>query len=194
MRTSCAYREPNDDRQRPRSFLTSMSFSQGSTMPNLRTAITGQWHPARGLSLIELMMALTITGVLAALAWPRFEAQLQKARRSEAHAALGEVLTAQFRFRSTHKRYAGSLAELGLGIDPLHHYQLHLLDVPKSGEDGADDEPFRDGFIALAVPRKESAQAHDQACAELRLSMKGRELSRSALDKTGEPSDVCWPR
>ncbi len=163
-------------------------------MPIHQIASPGRWPPVRGLSLIELMIALCITGVLAAIAWPRFEAQLQKARRSEAHAALGEVLTAQSRFRSTHKHYAGSLAELGMGIDPLQHYQLRLLDLPKSAEDGADEEPFRQGFIALAVPQKGSTQAHDQACAELRLSLKGRELSRSALDKTGAPSSVCWPR
>ncbi len=158
------------------------------------TPLPGQRHRTRGLSLIEIMTALSIIAVLAALAWPQFQAQLQKARRSEAQTALTAVLAAQSRYRSTHKHYAGSLAELGLGHDPLQHYQLRLLDLPKSAEDGAGDEPFRQGFIALAVPRVGSAQAHDQACAELRLSLRGRELTHSAQDKTGAPSTVCWPR
>lgn len=146
------------------------------------------------MSLIELLVALLITAVLAVLAWPRLEAHLHKARRSEAQAALADVLNAQARYRSTHKRYARSLAELGLGIDPLHHYQLRLLALPRSGEADADEDPFRQGFVALAVPLKSSTQIHDLACAELRLSLKGRELTHSAFDKAGNPSASCWPQ
>lgn len=153
-----------------------------------------QLSSSQGVSLIELMVALLITAILTALAWPRFEAQVQKARRSEAQTALTEVLAAQSRYRSTHRRYAGSLAELGLGVTPLQHYQLHLLDLPRDDEGGHSEPPFHDGFVALAVPRKDSPQVHDQACAELRLSLKGREITHSALDKAGGPSLVCWPQ
>ncbi|MGM9515167.1 type IV pilin protein [Roseateles sp. DB2] len=152
--------------------------------------------PHAGLSLLELMIALLITATLATLTWPRFETFLHKARRSEAQTALAEVLTAQSRYRSTHRRYAGSLAELGLAASPLMHYQLRLLDLPKStdGDDDADAEPFSKGFVALAVPLRTSTQARDQACAELRLTLQGRQLTHSASDSGGSPNPQCWPQ
>lgn len=164
--------------------------------------------PARqaGLSLIELLIALLITAALATLSWPRFEALLHKARRSEAHSALAEILQAQSRYRSTHRRYAGSLAELGLGLSPLQHYQLRLLDLPKPLDPGGDPDgdphsdpdsdsaPFSKGFVALAAPLKTSTQARDRSCAELRLTLRGRQVSHSATDDTGSPSTQCWPQ
>ncbi|MBB2486396.1 prepilin-type N-terminal cleavage/methylation domain-containing protein [Mitsuaria sp. WAJ17] len=154
-------------------------------------------HPARrcqsGLSLIEVLVALCITATLAALAWPRFEGVLHRARRSEAQTALSEVLNAQSRYRSSHGRYAGSLAELGLAASPLQHYQLRLLDLPKSDAD-PDAEPFSKGFVAQATPQLTSPQAHDRACAVLRLTLEGRQLTHSASDAAGRPSTPCWPR
>lgn len=159
-----------------------------------------------GLSLIELLIALFITATLATLSWPRFETLLHKARRSEAHSALADVLHAQSRYRSTHRRYAGSLAELGLGVSPLQHYRLRLLELPKTaGSDGGTDsgtdsgtdaalEPFSNGFIALASPLRTSTQARDRACAELRITLRGRQVSHSASDEAGSPSTQCWPQ
>ena len=159
-----------------------------------------------GLSLIEILIVLLITAALATLSWPRFETLLHKARRSEAHSALAEILHAQSRYRSTHRRYAGSLAELGMGVSPLQHYQLRLLDLPKTmdpgGDSGAgpdsdpdtDPAPFSKGFIAVASPLKTSTQTRDRVCAELRLTLRGRQVSHSATDDTGSPSPQCWPQ
>lgn len=118
---------------------------------------------------------------------------MHRARRSEAQTALSELLNAQSRYRSSHRRYAGSLAELGLAASPLQHYQLRLLDLPPADTD-ADAEPFSRGFVALATPLPGSPQAHDRACAVLRLTLDGRQLTHSASDATGSPSTPCWPQ
>ncbi|HLO96793.1 MAG TPA: type IV pilin protein [Burkholderiaceae bacterium] len=165
-----------------------------------------------GFSLIELMITLLITATLAAIAWPRFEEFLRKARRSEAQTALAEVLNAQSRYRSTHRHYAGSLADLGLAASPLQHYQLRLLDLPRTAEtepgtgpgtepdtDPDPDtephaDPFSHGFVALASPLRTSPQARDRACAELRLTLRGRQVTQSAVDAAGSSSPQCWPQ
>lgn len=116
---------------------------------------------------------------------------MHRARRSEAQTALSELLNAQSRYRSSHRRYAGSLAELGLAASPLQHYQLRLLDLPPADTDA---EPFSRGFVALATPLPASPQAHDRACAVLRLTLDGRQLTHSASDATGSPSSPCWPQ
>ena len=165
--------------------------------PTRRSSGIGRPAPgvrqASGLSLIEILVALCITATLAALAWPRFEGVLHRARRSEAQTALAEVLNAQSRYRSTHPRYAGSLAELGLAASPLEHYQLRLLDLPKSGS-APESAPFQHGFVALASPLRTSPQLHDLPCAELRLTLEGRQVTHSASDAAGRPSPPCWPR
>jgi len=167
--------------------------------PSLRPpghASLGLRPPAQrclGLTLIELLIALCITATLAAIAWPRFEGILHRARRSEAQTALSEVANAQSRYRSSHRRYAGSLAELGLGTSPLQHYQLRLLDLPKA-EGDTEADAFSHGFVALATPLPTSPQAHDRLCAELRLTLEGRQLTHSAKDAAGGPSAPCWPQ
>ncbi len=153
--------------------------------------------PARrqgaGLSLVELLVALCITATLAALAWPHFQGAMHRARRSEAQTALSELLNAQSRYRSSHRRYAGTLAELGFGTSSLQHYQLRLLDLPKAADD-AETEPFSKGFVALATPLHTSPQAHDRTCAVLSLTLEGRQLTHNASDATGSPSAPCWPQ
>ena len=61
---------------------------------------------AAGFSLIELMVATSISGVLASVAYPGFAGSMQKARRSEALVALMQVQQAEERFRSNGGRYA----------------------------------------------------------------------------------------
>ncbi len=149
---------------------------------------------ARGFTLIELLLVLMISLVLCLLAWPRFEAQLHKARRSEAQAALTSLLHAQARYRSNHRRYARSLAELSATAPSLRHYELGLQGLPASDAGGADDDAFRQGFVATATPRAGSTQVRDALCAELRLTLDGQQVRQTAIDRAGSATDACWPQ
>jgi len=81
-----------------------------------------------GWTLMELMVAMTIVGLLATLAWPQYRQQQRQARRSDARAALQQVLIDQNRYRSEHPQYASSLSELGwTGEQSAQgHYQLKI--------------------------------------------------------------------
>lgn len=71
----------------------------------------------RGVSLLELMIAVTVISMLAAMAYPSYREYLDRAGRSEAKALLLEIAMNQERFYLTANRF-GSLMELGYA-DPL---------------------------------------------------------------------------
>lgn len=158
-----------------------------------------QAHAMRGLTLIEMLVALLITATLCGIAWPQFETQLHRARRSEAQSALASLLNAQARYRSTHRRYASSLAELGWRDPSLRHYQLRVegLASPADGGDAGGptdpDEPFKTGFVGVAWPMPASPQTRDTPCAQMRLTLEGRQVTHASTDASGAASAGCWP-
>jgi type IV pilus assembly protein PilE len=60
---------------------------------------------ARGFTLVELMIAVAIAGIIAAVAYPSFMGQVRKSRRADAVSALSQVMQAQERFRANNATY-----------------------------------------------------------------------------------------
>lgn len=71
----------------------------------------------RGVTLLELLIVVTILGVLIAFAYPNYRDFTARAERTEAKAKLLEIATLQERFYLSENRY-GTLPELGYS-DPL---------------------------------------------------------------------------
>ena len=138
---------------------------------------------SRGFTLIELMIAVSIAGILSSVALPSFEGQLQRARRADALVAMTQLQAAQERFRNNGTSY-GSLAEIGVpGVTPAKHYTL------------ASNAVGNDGYEALATAT--GTQARDAACRYLKLSSAGMNLVyASGRDATvGNAADAnrkCW--
>ena len=127
----------------------------------------------RGLSLIEVTVGLALLGVVASMALPSYQSQLAKARRSEAIAAMTQLMMAQEHFRAQHGSYAMRLQTLsGIG-GPMEHFNIDL--VASHGN----------GYIARATAR--GATAQNGGCHELTLTVSDGHISQG-------PSDHCWNR
>lgn len=68
---------------------------------------------SKGITLIELVIAMAIIGILAAVAIPAYQDNVQKAKRSDAQASLMAAMQAQERFFAERMTYTADMTDLG---------------------------------------------------------------------------------
>ena len=69
---------------------------------------------ALGFTLVELLIAVAIVGILAAVAYPSYTSSLQKSRRVDAINTLMDLQMQQERYRANNRTYASDLADLSV--------------------------------------------------------------------------------
>ncbi len=112
-------------------------------------------HPARqGFSLIELMVAVAIVGILAAIAYPSYSRYVINSNRSAAQAHLMDILRLEQQYVLDNRAYTDTLANLnGLSTpDAVSKYYTITISVE------AGPPPT---FLATATPKAGTAQATD---------------------------------
>jgi general secretion pathway protein G len=95
----------------------------------------------RGFTLLELMAALAVVGLLAAIALPSYAVIIERQKVGEAGRELGEIAMAIGRYRTTRFEIPETLAELGLDADLLgdpwgRAYQFLNFDSSMPGTKG----------------------------------------------------------
>lgn len=132
---------------------------------------------ARGFTLIELIIAIAIVAILAAVALPGYQSHVRKSRRAVAAACLQELAQQMERRYTTQMNYTGATLPPAPCVADLQ--SAYILQF-------ASDQPTTTTFILEAIPQ--GAQAGDAACMTLSLDNQGlRERTGTADVKS------CWP-
>lgn len=156
----------------------------------------------RGFTLIEMVVTVAIIGIIAAIAWPIYESQSAKGRRSDAAVALTNARQALIAFRSDNGAYPASAAD---ALAALRSYRVTAPNTPaidcKDGRgyqipaagvtscqghynitvaNGAD----ADGFTLVAT-----AIISDNDCLTLTLDHLG---TRGFTGAASSSADRCW--
>lgn len=84
-----------------------------------------------GFTLIELMIAIAIIGILASIAYPSYTAYVERGRRSDGQSALLDLSHRMDQYFSENKSYQGAtLAELGVKeTSPEGYYTLSISNL-----------------------------------------------------------------
>lgn len=139
-----------------------------------RTAL----HSNRGVTLMELMIAVAIIGILAAIAYPSYSEQVRRGQRAEARSVMLEASQFMQRYYSSNDTYADAALPDALSRSPAHGTQLYEIQI-------AEDSATRTGYTLEAVPQ--GALASDK-CGTLTLTSTGVR-GRSG---TGDTVQNCW--
>ena len=140
-------------------------------LQNFKTA-PGSRSQAKGFSLIELMIAVAIVGILASVAYPAYQEYGVRANRSEGRNALLDAATRLERHYSDNNQY-DTLANANIATDS--EGGLYLITLNLTGTQS---------YTLTATPDSFS----DPKCGNLTLTNVG------IRDRTGsdEEAEYCW--
>jgi len=144
-------------------------------------------RPQPGFSLVEMMVALAVAAILFFVALPGYQHAVLKSTRAAARSALLEVIARQEQYFVNHKRYALSVANLGL---PEPYYIDHQGEVaaPATSVYRVNLDLI-DGAYQGATAVPQNRQASDSTCMAFSLSRLGiRSVSGT---RAFDPAD-CW--
>lgn len=145
-----------------------------------------------GFSLIELLVAIVILGILASIAYPTYTEQVRKSRRADAKTALLELSQRQENFYVDNNAYASSLSELlGASSGVVGGFTVSgntALSKDKHYKIVIETASAR-SFTMYAEPAETSPQRTDIACARMTINSAGQ---KSALNSSGDEGSNCW--
>lgn len=134
-----------------------------------------------GFTLTELVIAVTIIGIIAAIAYPSYIAQMNKSRRSEATGTLMIVVNRQEQYLLDHKQYADDMTKLGYAEDPyITPEGLYSIAVATTG---CGASPC---YVFTATPVSGKPQASDAKCASFSIDSAGVKKANGVVD------NKCW--
>jgi general secretion pathway protein G len=98
-----------------------------------------RFHQA-AFTLLELLIALVVAGALAAIAIPNYQSYIERAKRSQAMADIGELGMAIERFYTIKFTYPANLAALGGNLpvndpwgNPYQYLGIEVVPPPNTG-------------------------------------------------------------
>jgi type IV pilus assembly protein PilE len=129
----------------------------------------------RGVTLMELMIVLTVIGILTAIAVPSYREQVNKGNRAEARALMYEVLQKEERYYSDRGIFTTDLTQLGYPVFLTSSHGSHSITLAVGVT----------GSLASSLNVTATA-SNDAKCATLTLA------SNQATSATGSTPTTCW--
>ena len=143
-----------------------------------------------GFTLVELMVVVLITAILASIAVPAYNNSVRKSRRTEAKTAIMDMAAREERYYATQQVYSSSPSALsyGSGAWPVPigtYYSLAVTAVTAA----SSSSPAT--FILQATPTAGSAQLQDTPCQVFQVDQTGKQSSQDG--SSNDTSTTCWP-
>jgi type IV pilus assembly protein PilE len=149
-----------------------------------RTQFASSRRSLIGFTLIELLVAVAIVGILAAIAYPSYQQQIRKSRRTDATGALSTLATQLEKYAyDNNGSYLGASTALAamLGSSPEGYYALSMPTLAARS------------YEIRATPTTGLSQAGDAECLVFILGSTGvRDVTGSCSSATGNCVDRCW--
>ncbi len=158
-----------------------------------RAAMSGH-RRRRGFTLIELIVAMVIAAILAAIAIPAYSSFVRKGRRTDAKSALLDLASLEERYFTTTNTYSTTASDLGYGAAawPITvgggYYQINQPQVTAATAPtptAPAGAPATYSITATAI----GDQANDTSCATFTVDSAG---DRTAATSGNAPSPSCW--
>jgi len=141
---------------------------------------------SQGFSLIELMIAVVIVGILAAIAIPMYSDYVTRSRRADGQASLMQFAQELERCYTQFSKYNDDDCKLKNDNDVLEAVTSLFASGKNSGEEFYEITGTLESakFTLIATPQNE--QADDTDCKKLTLTHLGEESA------TGDDPESCW--
>lgn len=154
----------------------------------MKSAPAGVLRPAAGFTLIELVVALLIIGILTAIAYPSYLNNVARTRRAAAEACLLNYTTHMERFYTTNMRYDATLDGDAMATAELVALDIDCASAQNTGQyysySFAEDQPTATTYTLLATPLGGQAE-RDAQCGVLSINHTGSRGAEGDVDK-------CW--
>jgi type IV pilus assembly protein PilE len=131
----------------------------------------------RGVTLIELMIVVMIVGILAAIAYPTYQGQMQRTRRADGKAELLNVAQQFERCYTVYNAYDNDLCAIKGRLPLVSPEGFYTISV---------DDLVVNSFTLRATPQ--GPQVEDVACGVLGYRNDGKQSSLGGDDDAAN----CW--
>ena len=159
--------------------------------PSRHSRVQGQ----QGFTLVELLIAMVIASILAAIAIPSYSSYILKSRRTDAKSALLNLASLEERYFSTTNTYTGAPANLGYPAGTAVPFPvsngyynitaINLIPAAPPANATSAGTPATYTITATAI----GTQANDAACATFTISSAGQQ---TATGTDPNPNVDCW--